>query len=276
MVFMNKSTLCIRWTAFFLNTLIWIGGSIMLGLSIWVYSKETEFDHMASDKTASACYLALSVLLFVIGFLGSCAILLLKPSLLKIYFSFIMTILLAELSVSLYLYFEQDKIKGFVEKNWNATNDATRTLIQEKFECCSMDPVITSHSSSEDSSCYEKNADNTMARRRDCYTQLLSWVKRNNIALATSAVLVALIQVFLLASSCRLLATIDSGDRMIRQIKVRPLASNNELHPDGSTASYTPPSTPVRHIIERKEWAKLSSKRSFRNAFVEGKTSKAS
>lgn len=45
---------------------------------------------------------------------------------------------------------------------------------------------------------------------------------------------------------------------MIRQIKVRPTASNHELH------DYTPPSTPVGHVIERKEWAKLSSKRSFR------------
>ena len=79
---------------------------------------------------------------------------------------------------------------------------------------------------------------------------------------------------FLLASSCRLVAKIETGDRMIKQVKVRPLdtkqqATNTRRQAsikaddvDGAWTnedSFTEDTTPLDTLktkIERKDWAK--------------------
>ncbi|KXJ29024.1 tetraspanin-8 [Exaiptasia diaphana] len=265
MVHMNKSTACIRWTAFALDVLISIGGSVMLGISIWVYTQDNEYKHISKNTTASACFIALSVLVFIIGFLGTCAILLLKSGLLKFYFTMITILLLIELAGAIYLYLQQDKIQGFIHKNWNETEDKTRILIQEKLKCCSMKPVITTHASSNDPSCFE-TVDGDQVRLKDCYSELIDWLKRNVVVLATCAVVLASIQMFLLASSCRLLASIESGDRMIKQVKVRPMDEQphkprtNKTFNRGNVdepEAFTYEKSSLEEKLERRQWARI-------------------
>lgn len=74
---------------------------------------------------------------------------------------------------------------------------------------------------------------------------------------------------FLMASSCRLLASIESGDRMLKQVKVRPMDDNqtktqNIRHGNLSQASkcdddYGPAVTEssLEMKKDRRDWAKV-------------------
>lgn len=66
---------------------------------------------------------------------------------------------------------------------------------------------------------------------------------------------------FLLASSCRLLASIESGDRMIKQIKVRPMdGPHKKTFSRGNVdepEELTHEKSSLEEKLERRQWAKI-------------------
>ncbi|XP_032225547.1 23 kDa integral membrane protein isoform X2 [Nematostella vectensis] len=214
---------------FLSNAIILIGGSMMLGLAIWVTSEETEYNHVTGNLAASITYIAMSSILFITGCLGVCALLYMNPCLLKTYFSFMLILVVAEVTIAVYLLIEKDKIEDYITSNWNNTDDETRILIQTKLLCCGMKPLTTSHSSSSDKSCYEGMNKATGTRLTDCYSKLTQWIQNNYVVLASVAVVVAVAELFILASTCRLLSKTESNDRQIRQVKVAPAPNTSTM-----------------------------------------------
>lgn len=193
----------------------------MLGLGIWASTQDTEYKHLTGNLYVTITYISVASFIFITGFLGACAIVTLKQGLLKVYFGFVFTLFLAELAIAIYIYLERDKIPGFIQSNWNSTTDSTRILIQDKLKCCSFQPVITMHPSSDDVSCFV-DKDKTNSRLKDCYNVLRDWVDTNYIILATCSTLVASIEMFVLAGTCRLITNIETGDTLIKQTRVMP------------------------------------------------------
>lgn len=194
----------------------------MLGLGIWVTTQDTEYKHLAGNQNVTIGYIVLSSFVFITGFIGSCGIILMKDNLLRAYFAFMLILLLAELGVAIYLYVEKDQIQDHIATNWDETTDEVRILIQEKFECCGLSPVNLNHKSSSDKSCFvDDNPGNK--RLKDCYTNLMDWIKRNHVILATCSVIVAVLQMLILGGTCRLIAAIESGDRTVRRTRVVPI-----------------------------------------------------
>ncbi|PFX20674.1 tetraspanin-9-like isoform X1 [Stylophora pistillata] len=222
MVHMDNCSVCVRWSVFAMNCLVWLGGSVMLGLGIWITTQDTEYKHLAGNLYVTIGYIVLSSFVFIIGFVGSCGILLMKDNLLKMYFALMFVLLLAELGVAIYLYIEKDKIPDHIATNWNKTTDEARINIQKEFECCGLKPQNLNHKSSSDKSCFVDN-DPEKGRLEDCYTHLMDWTKKNHIILATCSVIVAVMQMLILGGTCRLIAQIESGDRMVTQTRVVPL-----------------------------------------------------
>lgn len=205
-----------------MNCLVWLGGSVMLGLGIWITTQDTEYKHLAGNLYVIIGYIVLSSLVFITGFLGSCGILLMKDNLLKMYFALMLILILAELGVAIYLYIEKDKIADHIFTNWNETTDEVRIIIQKKFECCGLKPLNINHKSSSDKSCFVGN-DPEKEKLKDCYTELMDWIKQNHVILATCSVIVAVLQMLILGGTCRMIAEIESGDRMVKRTRVVPI-----------------------------------------------------
>lgn len=193
----------------------------MLGVGIWVTTQETEYKHLAGNKYVTIGYIVLSSLVFIIGFIGACGILLLKKTVLRVYFALMLLLLLMELGVAIYLYIEKDKISDHITANWNASSDEARIIIQNKFECCGLKPLILEHKSSSDKSCFV-DKDPLKERLKDCYTHLKDWIKANHIILATCSAIVAALQMLILGGTCRLISEIESGDRFVKRTRVVP------------------------------------------------------
>ncbi|KAJ7374164.1 hypothetical protein OS493_009506 [Desmophyllum pertusum] len=275
MVHMNKCSIAIRWSIFILNCLVWLGGSVMLGLGIWVTTQDTEYKHLAGNLYVTIGYIVLSSFVFIIGFMGACGILLLKETVLRVYFALMLVLLLAELGVAIYLYVEKDKIQDHITTNWNNTSDEARIIIQNEFECCGLKPVTLEHKSSSDKSCFV-NKDTTKERLKDCYTHLMDWIKTNHVILATCSVIVAALQMLILGGTCRLISEIESGDRFVKRTRVVPF-NNQQNAPRQSHVQQTNPQQAAasnvqqNHSedsedgsrssrIERKNWAKVNPK----------------
>jgi len=194
----------------------------MLGLGIWVTTQDTEYKHLAGNLYVTIGYIVLASFVFVIGFLGACGILLMKQNLLKVYFALMLLLLMMELGIAIYIYVEKDKIQDHIAENWNKTSDEARIIIQQEFNCCGIKPVNLKHQSSSHKSCFV-DQDKTNERLKDCYTHLMDWIKENHIILATCSVIVAVLQMFILGGTCRLIAEIESGDRSVKRTRVVPL-----------------------------------------------------
>ncbi|XP_074635804.1 tetraspanin-9-like isoform X4 [Acropora palmata] len=205
----------------------------MLGLGIWVTTQDTEYKHLAGNLYVTVGYIVLSSIVFIIGFLGACGILLLKPALLKVYFVLMLLLLLSELGLAVYMYVEKDKIQEHIATNWNKTSDDVRIIIQKEFKCCGLTPLNLEHQSSSDKTCFEDN-DKSKERLEDCYQKLLDWIGENHVILASSAVTVAVLQMFILGGTCRLLTEIQSGDRSVRRIRVAPQRNQGHQIPQRS------------------------------------------
>lgn len=213
---------CLKYTLCTFTTIVLLGGSVMLGLGIWVTTQDTEYKHLAGNQNVTIGYIVLSSFVFITGFIGSCGIILMKDNLLRAYFAFMLILLLAELGVAIYLYVEKDQIQDHIATNWDETTDEVRILIQEKFECCGLSPPNLNHKSSSDKSCFVD--DNPGKKRlKDCYTYLMDWIKKNHVILATCSVIVAVLQMLILGGTCRLIAAIESGDRTVRRTRVVPI-----------------------------------------------------
>ncbi|XP_029185331.2 tetraspanin-9-like isoform X1 [Acropora millepora] len=224
---------CLKWITCTFTALILLGGAVMLGLGIWVTTQDTEYKHLAGNLYVTAGYIVLSSFVFIIGFLGACGILLLKPALLKVYFALMLLLLLSELALAVYMYVEKDKIQEHIASNWNETSDDVRIIIQKEFKCCGLTPLNLEHQSSSDQSCFEDN-DESKERLEDCYKKLLDWIGENHVILASSAVTVAVLQMFILGGTCRLVTEIQTGDRSVRRIRVAPQRNQGHQIPHRS------------------------------------------
>lgn len=193
----------------------------MLGVGIWVTTQETEYKHLAGNMYVTIGYIVLSSFVFMIGFMGACGILLLKKTLLRVYFALMLLLLVMEIGVAIYLYIEKDKISDHISANWNQTSDEARITIQNEFGCCGLKPLVLEHKSSSDKSCFV-DKDTTKERLKDCYTHLMDWIKANYIILATCSAVVAALQLLILGGTCRLISEIESGDRFVKRTRVVP------------------------------------------------------
>ncbi|XP_068679405.1 tetraspanin-9-like isoform X2 [Montipora capricornis] len=213
---------CLKWMVCTFTTVILLGGSVMLGLGIWITTQDTEYKHFAGNLYVTVAYIVLSSLVFIVGFLGACGILLLKQTLLRVYFTLMLMLLMIEVGLAIYIYIEKDKIPDHIAANWNKTTDESRIIIQQEFNCCGLTPLTLEHQSSSHKSCFVNGNKTSDVRLKDCYAKLMDWIKENHVILATCAVTVAVLQMFILGGTCRLLSEIESGDRTVKRIRVVP------------------------------------------------------
>uniref|UniRef100_A0A3Q2YN55 Tetraspanin n=1 Tax=Hippocampus comes TaxID=109280 RepID=A0A3Q2YN55_HIPCM len=141
---------CMKYLMFIFNFLIFLGGSFMLGVGVWVLVDPMGFKEIvaANPLLFAGVYviLAIGAMLFLLGFLGCCGALRENQCLLLFFFMFILFIFLAELAAALLAFFFREhltreyftrELKHHYQGN-NTTDVFTSTwnAIMTTFDCC--------------------------------------------------------------------------------------------------------------------------------------------
>lgn len=146
----GDSLSCVKYLMFIFNFFIFLSGSFLLGLGVWVIVDPTGFREIiaANPLMFMGAYLllAMGAMLFLLGFLGCCGAIRENKCLLLFFFMFILVIFLAELSAAILAFlFRENLTRDFFTKDLkrhyqgnNSTDVFTSTWnsVMITFECC--------------------------------------------------------------------------------------------------------------------------------------------
>ncbi|XP_023697896.1 tetraspanin-18B isoform X1 [Paramormyrops kingsleyae] len=141
---------CIKYLMFVFNFFIFLGGSFLLGVGIWVLVDPTGFREIVAANpllfTGVYIILAMGGMLFLLGFLGCCGAIRENKCLLLFFFLLILIIFLAELAAAILAfifrehltreYFTKELKKHYQGHNNSDVFTSTWNAIMTTFECC--------------------------------------------------------------------------------------------------------------------------------------------
>ncbi|XP_057693596.1 tetraspanin-18-like isoform X1 [Corythoichthys intestinalis] len=141
---------CMKYLMFIFNFLIFLGGSFMLSVGVWVVVDPTGFREImvANPLLFTGVYviLAIGAMLFLLGFLGCCGAIRENKCLLLFFFMFIFFIFLTELAAAILAFFSREHLtrEYFTRElkhhyqGYNTTDVFTSTwnAIMTTFDCC--------------------------------------------------------------------------------------------------------------------------------------------
>ncbi|XP_068170108.1 tetraspanin-18B [Antennarius striatus] len=141
---------CIKYLMFVFNFLIFLGGSFLLGVGVWVLVDPTGFREIVAANpllfTGVYIILAMGGMLFLLGFLGCCGAIRENKCLLLFFFMLILLIFLAELAAAILAFiFREHLTREYFTKElkshyqgYNNTDVFTSTwnAIMTTFDCC--------------------------------------------------------------------------------------------------------------------------------------------
>lgn len=141
---------CIKYLMFIFNFFIFLGGSFLLGVGIWVLVDPTGFREIVAANsllfTGVYAILIMGGMLFLLGFLGCCGAIRENKCLLLFFFMLILVIFLAELAVAILAFiFREHLTRDYFTKelktHYQGTNStdvftSTWNAIMTTFNCC--------------------------------------------------------------------------------------------------------------------------------------------
>ncbi|KAM4617167.1 CD82 antigen [Discoglossus pictus] len=148
---------CMKVTKYFLflfNLLFFILGAVILGFGIWILVDKTSFiavlqNSSSSLRTGSYILIAVGGVTMVMGFLGCIGAVNEVRCLLGTYFTFLLIILIAQVTAGVLIYFQRDALKTemktiihdlIVTYNYtdakNTSSEDTWDYIQSNLRCC--------------------------------------------------------------------------------------------------------------------------------------------
>ncbi|KAJ8002593.1 hypothetical protein DPEC_G00160510 [Dallia pectoralis] len=141
---------CIKYLMFVFNFLIFLGGSFLLGVGVWVLVDPTGFREIVATNpllfTGVYIILVMGGMLFLLGFLGCCGAIRQNKCLLLFFFMLILIIFLAELAAAILAFiFREHLTREYFTKElkvhyqgYNNSDVFTGTwnAIMNTFDCC--------------------------------------------------------------------------------------------------------------------------------------------
>nr|AYM45136.1 ATP-binding cassette subfamily A member 1-like protein [Carassius auratus] len=141
---------CIKYLMFVFNFLIFLGGSFLIGVGVWVVVDPTGFREIVAANpllfTGVYIILAMGGMLFLLGFLGCCGAIRENKCLLLFFFMLILIIFLAELAAAILAFIFREHLtrEHFTKElkmhyqGYNNTDVFTSTwnAIMNTFDCC--------------------------------------------------------------------------------------------------------------------------------------------
>ncbi|XP_053119565.1 tetraspanin-18 isoform X2 [Hemicordylus capensis] len=141
---------CMKYLMFVFNFFIFLGGTCLLGVGIWVIVDPTGFREIVATNPllfmGAYIVLAMGAMLFLLGFLGCCGAIRENKCLLLFFFMFILLIFLAELSAAILAFiFRENLTREFftkeLKKHYQRNNESdvfssTWNSVMITFGCC--------------------------------------------------------------------------------------------------------------------------------------------
>ncbi|XP_027871772.1 tetraspanin-18-like [Xiphophorus couchianus] len=141
---------CIKYLMFVFNFFIFLGGSVLLAVGVWVSVDPLGFREAVAVSpllvTGVSVVLVLGGLLFLLGFLGCCGAVRENRCLLLLFFMLILFIFLAELAAAILTflfrenlsreYFSRELKRHYQGRNNSDVFTSTWNVIMTTLECC--------------------------------------------------------------------------------------------------------------------------------------------
>uniref|UniRef100_M3ZYK5 Tetraspanin n=1 Tax=Xiphophorus maculatus TaxID=8083 RepID=M3ZYK5_XIPMA len=141
---------CIKYLMFVFNFFIFLGGSVLLAVGVWVSVDPLGFREAVAVSpllvTGVSVVLVLGGLLFLLGFLGCCGAVQENRCLLLLFFMLILFIFLAELAAAILAflfrenlsreYFSRELKRHYQGRNNSDVFTSTWNVIMTTLECC--------------------------------------------------------------------------------------------------------------------------------------------
>ncbi|XP_071015230.1 tetraspanin-18B-like isoform X1 [Oncorhynchus clarkii lewisi] len=141
---------CIKYLMFFFNFLIFLGGSFLLGVGVWVLVDPMGFREIIAANpllfTGVYIILAMGAMLFLLGFLGCCGAIRENKCLLLFFFLLILVIFLAELAAAILAFvfrehLTREKFTRDLKRHYQGHNNtdvftSTWNALMTTFDCC--------------------------------------------------------------------------------------------------------------------------------------------
>ncbi|XP_020514646.1 tetraspanin-18B isoform X1 [Labrus bergylta] len=141
---------CMKYLMFIFNFFIFLGGSFLLGVGVWVLVDPMGFREIVAANpllfTGVYVILAMGGMLFLLGFLGCCGAIRENKCLLLFFFMLILFIFLAELAAAVLAflfrehltreYFSRDLKRHYQGNNNTDVFSSTWNAIMTTFDCC--------------------------------------------------------------------------------------------------------------------------------------------
>ncbi|XP_069888635.1 CD82 antigen [Dipodomys merriami] len=191
-------TACIKVTKYFLflfNLLFFILGAVILGFGVWILADRTSFISVLQNSSSTMqvgayIFLGVGALTMVMGFLGCIGAVNEVRCLLGLYFTFLLLILIAQVTVGTLFYFNSGKLKqemGNVVADLIRKYDANSTnslqdawdYVQAQVKCCGWvsaynwteNEELMSHSEVTYPCSCEKGDSSLLVRKGFCHSQ---------------------------------------------------------------------------------------------------------
>ncbi|XP_072237273.1 tetraspanin-18B-like [Leuresthes tenuis] len=141
---------CMKYLMFIFNFFIFLGGSFLLGVGVWVLLDPMGFREIVTVNpllfTGVYVILAMGAMLFLLGFLGCCGAIRETKCLLLFFFMLILFIFLAELAAAILAflfrehltreYFSRELKRHYQGQNNTDVFTTTWNAIMTTFDCC--------------------------------------------------------------------------------------------------------------------------------------------
>ncbi|KAJ8024196.1 Tetraspanin-11 [Holothuria leucospilota] len=134
---------------FIVNFSVWAGSLALIGLGIWMLVESSRFDTLFAEdniKPIAGIILGLGCFLFIVGFCGCCGAMKESTCYLNMYFTFLLLIVLGELTAGILVFVYSDEIESSmtrgmtstIKNDYGVTDAATESVdyFQKEFECC--------------------------------------------------------------------------------------------------------------------------------------------
>nr|XP_020441295.1 tetraspanin-18-like isoform X1 [Monopterus albus]XP_020441296.1 tetraspanin-18-like isoform X1 [Monopterus albus] len=141
---------CMKYLMFIFNFFIFLGGSFLLGVGVWVLVDPMGFREIVAANpllfTGVYVILAMGSMLFLLGFLGCCGAIRENKCLLLFFFMLILFIFLAELAAAILAFLFREHLTreyftGELKRHYQGHNNtdvftSTWNAIMTTFDCC--------------------------------------------------------------------------------------------------------------------------------------------
>uniref|UniRef100_A0A1A7YYX6 Tetraspanin n=1 Tax=Iconisemion striatum TaxID=60296 RepID=A0A1A7YYX6_9TELE len=126
---------CMKYLMFIFNFFIFLGGSFLLGVGVWVLVDPTGFREIVAVNPllfmGVYVILAMGAMLFLLGFLGCCGAIKESPCLLGLFFLFLLIIFAVEVAAGIWGFSNQETVVEDITEFYKQTYHNYKTTKQE-------------------------------------------------------------------------------------------------------------------------------------------------